>query len=67
VIGEDMSKKTLGIILIVAGTLIIAFSLGADLIGFGHYPGINWAQYSGAAIGLIFLGIGIWSVCRKEK
>ncbi len=55
-----MSKKTIGIILMVGGVLLATLSLGADLIGIGSYPGINWAQLTGGAVGLAVFIFGLW-------
>jgi len=61
-----MSKKIVSIVLMVVGVILIGLSLGADLIGIGSYPGINWAQLTGAAIGLAVLGFGIWLLLAKK-
>jgi hypothetical protein len=55
-----VSKKTVGIILMVGGVLLAALSLGADLIGVGSYPGIDWAQLTGGAVGLALFIFGFW-------
>ena len=53
-----MSKRTLSILLIAAGVLLILVSLLADTIGVGAQPGIiGWKQILGAAIGAA-AGIG---------
>lgn len=55
-----MSKKTISLIAIIGGTLFTILSLTADLIGIGSYPGLNWAQLTGAAIGLVVILAGFW-------
>ena len=60
-----MTKKIISIVLMVGGVLLVAVSLGADLIGIGSYPGINWAQLTGAAVGVAALGFGIWLIRSK--
>jgi hypothetical protein len=37
---------------------LIIISLAADLIGIGSYPGIHWAQITGAGVGLAALIAG---------
>ncbi len=53
-----MAKRNLGILMIVAGVLLILASLLADTIGLGAQPGIiGWKQILGAVIGAA-VGIG---------
>ena len=61
-----MSKKTIRWILIIGGLLIFLLFLAADGLGIGTYPGINYAQLGGMAIGLIFVIYGIL-MNRKKK
>jgi hypothetical protein len=61
-----MSARNLGIIIVVIGILVIALSLGADMIGLGAQPGIlGWKQILGAAAGLIIAFAGIVVYRRK--
>ena len=54
-----MSKKTLSIILMVAGILLFAISLGADVLGIGgDLSVIGWKQLTGAGVGLLLFIIG---------
>ena len=55
-----MSKRTIGIVLIIIGVVLAIVSLAADAIGIGSYPGINWAQIVGAAVGIIIALVGVW-------
>lgn len=55
-----MSKRTLGFILFVVGVVGILVSLGADVLGVGSYPGINWAQLLGAILSFIIAMVGGW-------
>jgi hypothetical protein len=57
-----MSKKTIGIIGIVAGIALLILSLAADKIGIGNGLGIGWKQILGAAIGVIVALAGAWMV-----
>ncbi|MBW6465152.1 MAG: hypothetical protein K0B06_01450 [Brevefilum sp.] len=54
-----MSKKTISLVAIILGVVVTLISLTADLIGIGSYPGINWAQLTGTAIGLILILLGL--------
>jgi cytochrome c biogenesis protein CcdA len=57
---EDiMSKKTISLIAIILGAIVTFSSLTADLIGIGSYPGLNWAQLTGTAIGLLLILLGL--------
>jgi len=60
-----MSKKTIGYLLIAVGVVVLVISLAADVIGIGSYPGLNWAQISGAVIGIFIALIGAWQAFRK--
>jgi hypothetical protein len=62
-----MTNRTIRLILIFVGALILIVSLTADLIGLGSYPGLNWAQLTGAAVGLVVLLIGIWLTVKGPK
>ncbi len=55
-----MSKKSLSLIAIIVGLILMIVSLIADLIGLGSYPGINWAQIVGAVVGLGTVLLGFW-------
>jgi uncharacterized membrane protein len=55
-----MSKRTINLVLMAIGLILIVISLGADLIGIGSYPGINWAQQAVAVGGLVVLVYGFW-------
>ena len=54
-----MSKKTISLIAIILGVVVALVSLTADLIGIGSYPGLNWAQLTGTAIGLLLILLGL--------
>ncbi len=57
-----MSKRTIGMGLIVLGVLLLIGSLGADVLGLGGAPGIGWKQLVGAGVGLIVAIAGVWSL-----
>jgi len=47
--------------------LLFLASLSADWIGIGAYPGFNYAQLGGMAIGLVFLAYGLQKIRAKNK
>ena len=55
-----MSKKTIGIGLIVIGVILLIVSLAADSLGIGGVPGIGIKQLAGAGVGLIIAIVGGW-------
>ncbi len=62
-----MSHKTVSLIMIIGGGLVFLASLTADWINIGSYPGFNYAQYGGMAIGLVFLAYGLQKIRAKNK
>lgn len=62
-----MSSKTVSLIMIIGGLLLFLTSLTADWLGFGSYPGFNYAQLGGMAIGLVFLAYGLQKIRAKKK
>ncbi|MGB7539848.1 MAG: hypothetical protein WBM17_14995 [Anaerolineales bacterium] len=61
-----MSKRNLGIAMIVAGVLLILVSLLADTIGLGANTAvIGWKQILGAVVGSA-LGIGGFFFMRQK-
>lgn len=57
-----MSMKLLAGLAIVAGILLVALGLLADVLGLGSYPGFGWTQLGSIIIGFIVLAAGIaWS------
>ncbi len=63
-----MSRKTVGLILIIIGILAMAGSLSADLLGFGvASEAIGWKQLVGAGLGLIIGVVGIFLTLLKKK
>ncbi len=60
-----MSKKNIGIAVIVLGVALVTVSLAADLIGLGVAPVVGWKQMLGAAIGVIAALGGVWLMLQK--
>ena len=55
-----MSKRTIGIGLIVIGVILLIVSLAADSLGIGGAPGIGTKQLLGAGVGLVIAIVGGW-------
>jgi hypothetical protein len=63
-----MKKRTIGLIGVIGGVVLTLLSLFADYIRIGSYPGINWAQIVGIAVGLVAVVVGLWLMyARKEE
>lgn len=63
-----MSGKTVGLIILLVGVLVLAVSLLADVIGIGTQPAIiGWKQLVGAAVGLVFSAAGIAVMLRRTE
>jgi hypothetical protein len=52
-------RKTAGIILLVAGIVILVLSLAADALGVGVTPHFGWRQITGAIVGAIAIVVGL--------
>ncbi len=55
-----MSKKTIGIVGLILGIIILVVSLGADVFGLGNAMGFGWKQILGAVLGVILALVGGW-------
>jgi hypothetical protein len=54
------------VVLLVTGVLLFLFSLSANAMGIGHYPGIGMRQTAGAVVGVILAAAGmVW--LRRTK
>jgi len=62
-----MSQKTVTLIMLIGGGLVFLVSLTADWINIGTYPGFNYVQYAGMAIGLVFIAYGLQKIRTKNK
>lgn len=48
-----MNKKTMGIVLLAGGVILLIVSLAADFLGIGGAPGFGYKQIVGAVVGVI--------------
>jgi len=53
-----MNKKTMGIVLLAGGVILLIGSLAADAIGIGGAPGFGYKQIVGAVVGVIAAVVG---------
>ncbi len=58
-------KKTVGVILLVLGIIVLILSLSADLIGAGAAPGFGYRQIIGAVVGIIAAIVGLFMMRKK--
>ncbi len=59
-----MNKKTLGIIAVVIGVVVLLVSLGANLLGIGA-PGFGFKQVIGAVAGAVVAIVGVILVTQR--
>ncbi len=55
-----MSKRTIGLVINLAGIAILFVALAADSLGLGAVAGIGWKQWAAALVGLVLAVVGIW-------
>ncbi len=58
-------KKTIGIVLLVVGIVVLLLSLVADPIGIGVRPGFGSYQIVGAIVGAIVTVVGLVLTLKK--
>ena len=62
-----MSKKTIGVLLIILGVVVLVVSLAADGLGIGGMPGFGWKQILGTVVGVIVALGGVWLALNKPN
>jgi hypothetical protein len=60
-----MNKKTLGMSLLVAGSIVLIISLAADLVGLGQVPVFGYKQIIGSVVGAAAAVAGYIIAFRK--
>jgi hypothetical protein len=60
-----INRKTLGIILLVVGVVLLFLSLTADIIGIGATPGFGYKQIAGSIFGAVVAIVGYVLMSRK--
>lgn len=59
------NKKTIGIVLLVVGIILLVLSLTADMIGIGGAPGFGYRQLMGSVAGVVIAVVGYILMTRK--
>jgi len=62
-----MARKTIGIVLLVSGIVIMAVSLFADVLGVTGNLSVGWKQLVGVGVGVIVTLVGVWLAWRKSQ
>ncbi len=62
-----MSKKTVGIVVMVVGVVMMAVGLTADALGIGIGAGFGWKQTAGTVVGVLLVVSGAWWGWRKPS
>ncbi|MCP4663037.1 MAG: hypothetical protein GY856_47205 [bacterium] len=61
-----MSKKSLGMLVVIIGILLLLGSLTADYAGIGRSPGVGWLQTLGAVVGVVLAVVGLLLLRWKQ-
>ena len=61
-----MNNRSISLILIALGVVVLVVSLGADVIGIGARAGFGLKQLLGAGLGSLAILVGIWLISRKS-
>ncbi len=62
-----MEKRTVGLIVNLAGIAVLFIALAADSLGLGAVTGIGWKQWTAAAVGVVAAVVGIWLTWTAAK
>ncbi len=62
---HPMGSKTIGIVLIVVGVVVLIVSVAADSLGLGANPIFGFKQIVGTIVGVLLLLGGAWMAMRK--
>ena len=60
-------KKTTGMVLLVAGVVIVIVSVAADYIGMGGFPGFGYKQITGTILGIVMIVVGLALLPKRVK
>ena len=60
-----LNKKTIGIILLVVGVVLLLVSVFADQIGIGSTAGFGYKQIAGSVAGIVIAIAGYVMMSRK--
>ncbi len=65
-----MEKRTIGLILNLAGIAVAFVALAADSLGLGAVAGIGWKQWTAALVGVVVAVVGVgltWAAGRRPR
>jgi len=60
-------KRTTGMVLLVAGVLILIISAAADYIAMGAFPGFGYKQIAGTIVGVVMIVVGLGLLSQRVK
>jgi len=58
--------RTLGVILLAIGVMLLVLAIGADVIGLGQTRAFGFKQVAGAVVGVLLATIGSLLVLHKQ-
>lgn len=62
-----MNQRAIGILMLILGLVLAAFSLTADLIGLGEGSGFGCKQIAGLVVGAAGIVAGVIFIKRKPR
>jgi len=62
-----VTKRQLGIFVVVCGSLVLLGTVGVDLVGAGKWGGFGPLQWVGIGAGLASLAVGLILVCLGNR
>ena len=60
-------NKTTGMVLLVAGIVVVLVSVTADCIGMGGFPGFGYKQITGTILGIVMIIVGLTLLPKRAK
>jgi hypothetical protein len=63
---EILMKKPLSVGLVALGLVILVIFIGADALGIGEGTAIGWKQITGAVVGILIAGAGLFGLRRQH-
>jgi len=58
-------KRTIGLVLLIVGIVVLIVSVAPDAIGLGGSPGFGYKQIAGTAVGAIVAIVGMILMLRS--
>ena len=60
-------KKITGMVLLVAGVVVVIVSVAADYIGMGGFSGFGYKQITGTILGIVMIVVGLVLLPKRVK